>query len=147
MLAEFDRADTDSRDVQYRRTLELLFDTYPNRVNPLGARSQVDATSDEIVPYAQDRDLVHYYCSHGVAVDHVTFPADHVTGEEVGAPLASAWLQGILSGQTPPSTCAATEAVDGLGADLPEVPAVPLLAVGGVLACAMVLRRRRRAAA
>lgn len=101
------------------------------------------ATSDEVVPYAQDRALVHYYCSHGVAVDHVTFPADHLSGEEAGAPLASAWLQGILSGQTPPSTCAETEAVDSLAADVPEAPAVPLLAIGAALAMVLVVRRRR----
>jgi hypothetical protein len=104
------------------------------------------ATSDEIVPYAQDQALVHYYCSHGVNVTHATFPADHVSGEEAGAPLATAWLQGILSGQTPSSTCGATEAVAGLGADVPETPVVPLLAIGGALAMAMVVRRRRAAA-
>jgi zinc protease len=48
VLAELDLADTDSRDVQYRRTFELLFDTYPNRVNPIGTRSQVDATSEAL---------------------------------------------------------------------------------------------------
>ena len=101
------------------------------------------ATSDEIVPYAQDQVLVHYYCSQGVDVSHATFAADHVSGEEVGAPLAAAWLQGVMSGQPPASTCAATEAVEGLGADVPETPAVPLLAVGAALAMGIVLRRRR----
>ncbi|MDT7538290.1 MAG: hypothetical protein QOI82_1875 [Actinomycetota bacterium] len=102
------------------------------------------AASDEIVPYAQDLALVHYYCSQGVAVDHVTFAADHITGEEIGAPLAATWLQGILSGNAPPSTCAATEAVPGT--DVPEAPAVPLLAVGALLATAFVVRRRRTTA-
>jgi hypothetical protein len=100
------------------------------------------ATSDEVVPYAQDQALVHYYCAHGVNVSHVTFAADHVTGEEIGAPLATTWLQGVLSGQTPPSTCAVTEAVDTLGADVPEVPAVPLLAIGAALVLALIARRR-----
>jgi hypothetical protein len=100
------------------------------------------AASDEVVPYAQDLELVHYYCSQGVNVHHVTFAADHVSGEEIGAPLGAAWLQGIMSGQTPPSTCAATEAVAGLGADVPEAPLVPLLAVAGALAMGLVLRRR-----
>jgi hypothetical protein len=80
-------------------------------------------------------------------VQHVTFAADHVSGEEVGAPQASAWLQGILSGQAPASTCDATEvlaavAADVPGTDVPEVPVVPLLAVGGALALLLVLRRR-----
>jgi hypothetical protein len=100
------------------------------------------AATDEVVPYPQDQELVHYYCTHGVNVSHVTFAADHVTGEEVGAPLAATWLQSVMSGQTPPSTCDATEAVAGLGADVPETPVVPLLAVAGILAMAMVLRRR-----
>jgi hypothetical protein len=104
------------------------------------------AVSDEIVPYAQDQALVHYYCSHGVNVTHAAFPADHVSGEEVGAPLAMAWLQGVMSGQTPPGTCAATEAVAGLGADVPEAPVVPMLAVGGAVAMWVLLRRRRVAA-
>jgi hypothetical protein len=104
------------------------------------------AASDEIVPYAQDLELVHYYCSHGVNVNHVVFAADHVTGEEIGSPLGAAWLQSILNGQTPPSTCAATEAVAGLSPDVPEAPVVPLLALGGILATVLVVRRRRAAA-
>jgi hypothetical protein len=104
------------------------------------------AASDEIVPYAQDQELVHYYCSHGVNVNHVVFAADHVTGEEIGSPLGAAWLQSILNGQTPPGTCAATEAVAGLSADVPEAPVVPLLALGGIVATALVVRRRRAAA-
>ncbi|MDX6199669.1 MAG: hypothetical protein QOJ79_2820 [Actinomycetota bacterium] len=101
------------------------------------------AASDEVVPYAQDQALVHYYCSHGVNVDHVTFAADHLSGEEIGAPMASAWLQGVLSGQTPSSSCAATEAVAGLGTNVPEVPVVPLLAIAAALGLAFALRRRR----
>ncbi|MDT7573223.1 MAG: hypothetical protein QOE05_3397 [Actinomycetota bacterium] len=104
------------------------------------------ATSDEIVPYPQDLALVHYYCSHGVNVQHVTFAADHVSGEEVGAPLAATWLAGVMSGQAPTSTCPVTEAVAGLGADVPEAPVVPLLAVGATLALAMAVRRRRATA-
>lgn len=66
------------------------------------------ATTDEIVPYPQDKTLVDTYCAHGVKVDHVAFPADHLTGEAIGLPLALAWLQGRLLGAPVPDTCAVT---------------------------------------
>jgi uncharacterized membrane protein YgcG len=77
--------------------------------------------NDEIVPYTQDVALLKYYCAKDVPVDFVSLSGDHVSGEFEGAPLVSAYLQGVFTGATPPSDCAtAVKAAEAL----PQVPPI-----------------------
>jgi zinc protease len=47
VLAEYDRVESDPRNVQLRRARELLYDQYPNRVDALGRRDVIEQATPE----------------------------------------------------------------------------------------------------
>jgi zinc protease len=47
VISEFDLNDSDSLSVAWRHMLELLFDVYPNRANPLGRRDVIEHATPE----------------------------------------------------------------------------------------------------
>jgi pimeloyl-ACP methyl ester carboxylesterase len=63
------------------------------------------STNDELVPYAQDKTMVAYYCHHHATVEHVTYPTEHVSGIVAGFPGALRWLQGRFADKKAPDNC------------------------------------------
>jgi hypothetical protein len=66
---------------------------------------QYHAVVDEIVPYAQARDLRRTWCDQGVNVTWVNLPAEHALGLVQGFPGALHWLGDRLAGWSAWGNC------------------------------------------
>jgi hypothetical protein len=66
---------------------------------------QYHASSDEIVPLAQDQALNKLYCSEGVKDDWVQYSGDHITVDSNAASNVVTWIGNRFSGATAPSNC------------------------------------------
>jgi hypothetical protein len=78
-----------------------LADAPPPKVPTL----QYHATADDLVPFAQARDLHTRWCARGADTRLVTLPGNHVVGAILGGPGAITWLADAFAGQPQPASC------------------------------------------
>lgn len=81
------------------------------------------AYNDEIIPMAQDVDLVQHYCARGVPVDFAMLPGEHESGLLEGAPLLFKFLRDRFAGTAALNDC---DTVVPLAARLPQPPQIRL---------------------
>jgi len=63
-------------------------------------------TADQVVPERTTNRLARHLCSQGDTVDYRVYQGlSHTVIGYQSAPDALAWMQSILAGDTPPSTC------------------------------------------
>ena len=83
------------------------------------------AYNDEIIPFKQDIDLVHYYCSKQVPADFVLLQGEHETGVGEGTPLMFSFLQDRFDSVNPTDDCATTVPA------VSQLPQPPPITTGG----------------